>query len=77
VDWKETVMHEVYTYQIEVQGRVAANDLNALSPLQMTVLRAEAAATRLAIHTDQAGLIGLLRHLHGSGFVILSMSRSR
>ena len=69
-------MVEVCTYQIEVQGQVDANELNALSPLQVTVVLEDAAVTQLAAHTDQSGLIGLLRHLHGLGFVILSMGHS-
>jgi hypothetical protein len=31
--------------------------------------------TLLCLKTDQAGLIGLLRHLHGRGFVLLSILR--
>ena len=69
-------MHEICTYQIEVRGQVEANDLNALSPLQATVMQEDATITRLAVHTDQSGLIGLMRYLHGSGFIILSLSRS-
>lgn len=70
-------MHDICTYQIEVRGQVDEDDLNAMSPLQMTVVRGDAAATLFTICTDQSGLIGLLRHLHGRGFVLLSVTCKR
>jgi len=70
-------MHAICTYQIEVRGQVNENDLNAISPLQMAVVRVDTAATLFTVCTDQSGLIGLLRHLHGRGFVLLSVYRER
>jgi len=70
-------MHDICTYQIEVQGPVGEKDINATSPLQMTVVRVDPAATLFTICTDQSGLIGLIRHLHGHGFVLLSVTRER
>ena len=51
------------------------NTFNATSPLQMTVVRVDMAATLFTICADQSGLIGLIRHLHGQGFVLLSVYR--
>ena len=74
-------MHEPCTYQIKVRGQVDEDDLNTMSPLQITMVQAgedEAdphAATLFTIHADQSGLIGLMRHLHGRGLVLLSVSR--
>jgi hypothetical protein len=76
-------MHDICTYQIEVRGQVDENDLNASSPLQMTMVRVDAdeehpnAATLFTICADQSGLIGLIRHLHGRGLVLLSLTRER
>jgi hypothetical protein len=71
-------MHDVfYTYRIEVQGRVDENTFNATSPLQMTVVRKDTATTLFTICADQSGLIGLIRHLHGQGFVLMSVTRER
>jgi hypothetical protein len=71
-------MHDVfYTYRIEVQGQVDENAFNAMSPLQMTVVRRDTATTLFTICADQSGLIGLMRHLHGRGFVLLSVYRER
>jgi hypothetical protein len=53
------------------------NDLNAMSPLEMTVIRGDTAATLFTICADQSGLVGLIRHLHGRGFVLLSVTRER
>jgi hypothetical protein len=74
-------MHEPCIYQIEVRGQVDESDLKAMSPLQTTMVRADAdeehpnAATLFTIHADQSGLIGLIRHLHGRGLVLLSVGR--
>jgi hypothetical protein len=76
-------MHESCVYRIKVQGLVDENDLNAMSPLQLTMVHAGAderdrcAATLFAVHADQSGLIGLIRHLHGRGLVLLSVIRER
>jgi hypothetical protein len=71
-------MHEtISTYQIEVEGRVDADVFNAASPLHVSVLRDDPRATLLAAQTDQSGLIGLLRHLHGQGFVLKSVCRKQ
>ena len=70
-------MHESYTYLIRVRGRVEEEDLNAMSPVQARVVRMDTAATLFTIQADQAGLIGLMRHLHGRGFVLLAISRER
>jgi hypothetical protein len=67
-------MHAICTYHIELRGQVDEKDLNASSPLQMTVVRANPATTLLTICADQSGLIGLMRHLHGRGFVFLSVT---
>jgi hypothetical protein len=76
-------MHEPCIYRIKVRGGVDESDLNALSPLQITMAQTDAdeeppyAATRFVIHADQSGLIGLMRHLHGRGFVLLSVTREQ
>jgi hypothetical protein len=70
-------MHAICTYHIAVRGQAGATELNAKSPREMSVVESDAAATRFTVRTDQSGLIGLLRHLHGRGFVLLSVTRGR
>jgi hypothetical protein len=70
-------MHEACIYRIQVWGQVNESDLNAMSPLYTTVVRADPAATLFTICADQSALIGLLRHLHGRGLVLLSVIRER
>jgi len=70
-------MHDFCTYHIEVRGQVEENILNATSPLQMTVVQVNPDSTLFTIYTDQSALIGLMRHLHGHGFVIWSIYRER
>lgn len=68
-------MHDICTYRIEVREQIDANELNAMSLHQMTVIRMNMAATLFTIRTDQSGLIGLIRHMHGRGILFLSIFR--
>lgn len=68
-------MHDICTYHIEVKGEVDETTLNAASPIQMRVQRRGTETSCLAIQADQSGFIGLMRHLHQQGFVLLSVSR--
>ncbi len=70
-------MHDICTYHVEVRGQVDENAFNATSPLQMTVVRVDAATTLSTVRTDQSGLIGLIRYLHQQGLVLLSVRRER
>lgn len=69
-------MHELYTYQIGVKGEVDETAFNLSSPLQITHLEAGAAGTQFHTFADQSGLIGLLRHLHKQGFILLYVRRA-
>ena len=68
-------MHDICTYHIVVKGEVDEMTLNVSSPVRVRVTEMNVAATYLTIHADQSGLIGLLRHLHQQGFVLLLVSR--
>jgi hypothetical protein len=68
-------MQQICTYRIVVQGEVSERDLKAPGPREMTVVGSSSAATVLATRADQSGLVGLVRHLHGRGFVLLSVTR--
>jgi hypothetical protein len=67
-------MEDRRTYQIKVHGQIDEDDLNAISPFRIRLVSARETATRFTVQTDQSGLIGLLRHLHGRGLIILSIS---
>ena len=67
-------MPDQHTYLIQLRRSVDVDELNARTPLQIAEVRAEATTTRVTASTDQAGLIGLLRHLHGLGFQFLSIT---
>ena len=68
-------MNDLCRYELHVDGQVDENELNTLSPSELKVERIEADSTWLSVLTDQSGLIGLMRHLHGHGFVLLSFAR--
>jgi hypothetical protein len=60
-------------YRIEVRGRVDVEWLQSFdSSVQVTVdeTRQLREGTMLDVHTDQSGIIGLLRRLHGLGITI-------
>ena len=63
------------SYRLEVLNGLDEADFNASSPLQIEVVCREPEVTRFLVVSDQAGLIGLIRHLHAQGFVILSFCR--
>ncbi len=67
-------MKDVRRYLILLNGRVDESEINPLSPVMVTAENAEQAATLLAACCDQSGLIGLLRHLHGLGLELLSVT---
>ena len=68
-------MQEMHTYHIQVRGQVEENDFNTTSPLRVTVARTDAESTLFTLYADQSGLVGLIRHLHHQGFVLLSLAR--
>jgi hypothetical protein len=68
-------MDQVHTYRLEVEGRVEERELNAAGPLRVRVEEGGETGTRLTVRTDQSGLVGLVRHLHGRGFVLLAVER--
>ena len=64
------------TYHIQIRGQVDEVEINVMSPLEMRVVGEKTAvSSTIIVYTDQSGLIGLLRHLHGLGYDFLSMNR--
>jgi hypothetical protein len=63
-------------YQIEVQGRVDVEWLQSFES-SAEIIFAETGQMEdvivLNVHTDQAGLVGLVRRLHGLGMTILQV----
>ncbi len=68
-------MEDVNTYHIRVRGPVDQEDLNAGSPLRLMVAESGPDAALLTFSADQAGMVGLIRHLHGLGYVLLAIVR--
>lgn len=83
----------MYTYLIQLGGAIDVDELNPHSPRGMTVAAAPlgpvmggpgeaeagpaAVTTWISVCTDQSGLIGLVRYLHGRGLELLCVTRSR
>lgn len=66
-------MEDSNLYQIQLRGPVASSDLLAFSPPGLLVEPLEEGKTLLTLYTDQSGLVGLIRHLHGHGLVLLKI----
>ncbi len=66
-------MEDIFTYQILIRGSLGCEDVAAFGPREMHLEATAEHNTLLVARTDQAGLIGLLRHLHGSGRILLSI----
>lgn len=67
------MINDQCTYQIILHGRVEAADLLPYAPPGLTVHRDETGRAILTVRTDQSGLVGLIRLLHGLGLAIHSI----
>lgn len=71
---KGIVMEDIRTYQIHINGQVIESEIAQFCPSEWTIDSNKNHSSLLTIETDQSGLIGLLRHLHGLGFELLSFN---
>jgi hypothetical protein len=65
-------------YTITVEGTVDLSLADWCGPLTITTTQAPGGAaitTMSGIIADQAGLVGIIRHLHGLGIVLLTVKR--
>lgn len=63
-------------YTVTVAGYADELTINSDSPLDARTSYSGDDITQLIITTDQSGIVGLIRHLHGRGFTILSVKRN-
>lgn len=68
-------MEKICTYQIEVKGKIDQKAFNAGSPILIELEKQDQNSARFTALADQSGLIGLIRHLHHQGFLVLSVLR--
>ena len=71
-------LDERAAYVIRIQGYGEENLVDWFGPVNVVTAVDEGGpvvTTLSGIVTDQAGLMGLLRHLHGLGIVLLSVAR--
>ena len=65
-------------YRLEVQGHVDKATADWIGPVTITTISREdepSTTTLSGIISDQAGIIGLIRRLHGLGIVLRSVQR--
>jgi hypothetical protein len=73
---EQPILEPATHYRIKVRGTVDAEWLQGFDSLaEITADDAEQAedTTAIHVHTDQSGIIGLLRNLHGLGMTILQL----
>lgn len=66
-------MNDTRLYLILLDGQVSAETINANGPIESLVTQMDT-CTQCTVFSDQSGLIGLLRHLHALGLVLLSVT---
>jgi hypothetical protein len=69
-------MNDTNLYQFVIRGCIDADEINANSPLALQIIATPHERTLILASTDQAGMIGVIRHLHGLGLTILSVDCS-
>jgi hypothetical protein len=68
-------VNDTRLYLIQLDGHVSEETINTNSPIEALVTP-KGTSTEIALQTDQSGLIGLLRHLHARGLVLLTITGS-
>jgi hypothetical protein len=71
-------LDEPAAYRVTIQGCIGKELLDESGPVQINELQVDAprgTTTLAGIFTDQVGLVGLLRQLHGLGIVLLAVER--
>ncbi len=70
-----STMDDVCIYQIQIYEQMSAAEIERFAPPGLQLAPAGNNTTLLSVRSDQAGLIGLIRQLHGLGFTLLSIRR--
>jgi hypothetical protein len=76
MDDTQPIFDPTTCYRIEIQERVDVNWLQSFDSSEELVaddINHTGDTTMLIVHTDQSGIIGLLRSLHGLGMTILQL----
>ncbi len=68
-------MGDITWYRILVRGRLASEDIALFCPPDFRIEPSEGDVTALVVRSDQAGVIGLIRQLHGFGCVLMLFER--
>ncbi len=69
----ESSISQKRKYTLKLAGTVDEEFVNSFCPTGTMLIQGEDAAALLTIHTDQSGLIGMLRLFHNLGFIILAV----
>ncbi len=69
-------MNDTFIYRIELCGEADEDEINAVSPVLVSIELTGPGTCWLTVCTDHSGVIGLMRRLHGLGFVFLAMQRA-
>ena len=68
-------MEKICKYHTKIKGKFDQEGFNAGSPIQIELVQQDQNSAGFTALADQSGLIGLIRHLHNQGYVLLSVLR--
>jgi len=69
----DTTLSGILTYTLTLHGELEANFASTFCPPETMFVRGGKTLRLANLRLDQSGLIGLLRHLHNIGCVILAL----
>ena len=70
----KNIFHDQRSYTLKLAGLLEDDFISAYCPPETVVLRQDNTTNLTNLHTDQSGMIGLIRNLHNLGYTILSMN---
>ena len=65
---------DLRSYTLKLSGTLDDDFITSFCPSKTTVLCENGTTSLSNIRTDQSGILGLIRHLHNLGCVILSLN---
>lgn len=68
-----THVSDIRIYSLRISGTVDADFLVSYCPPGTTMVINEDTITLANLHSDQAGILGIIRHLHNFGCVVLAL----
>lgn len=69
-----TVISDTRSYTLRISGMLDADFLTSYCPAETSMIIYDDHITLSELHTDQAGILGIIRQLHNFGCVLLFLA---